>query len=75
VLVTSLPSESWIYVLLRRVFGIEKPADHYFTGAEVEATLTRVGFRALRRRHLPLEIPGTSLFLVTAWRRARAGER
>jgi len=75
VLVTSLPSESWIYVLLRRVFGIEKPADHYFTGAEVEATLTRVGFRALRRRHLPLEIPGISLFLVTAWRRARADER
>lgn len=75
VLVTSLPTESWVYVLLRRVFGIEKPPDHYFSAAEVEASLTRAGLRALRRRHVPLEVPGTGLFLVTAWRRATAGER
>jgi SAM-dependent methyltransferase len=73
VLVTSLPTENWLYLLLRRVFGIEKPPDHYFSAAQVEATLARVGFRALRRRQVPLEVPGTSLFLVTAWR--RTGDR
>ena len=70
VLVTSLPSENWIYVLLRRVFDIEKPPDHYFTGAEVEASLGRAGFRPLARRTIPIGIPGTGLFLVTAWRKA-----
>lgn len=70
VLVTSLPSENWIYVLLRRVFDIEKPPDHYFTGAEVEASLARAGFRPLARRSIPIGLPGTSLFLVTAWRKA-----
>jgi 2-polyprenyl-3-methyl-5-hydroxy-6-metoxy-1,4-benzoquinol methylase len=69
VLVTSLPTESWIYVLLRKVFGVEKPTDHYFSGAEVEATLTRTGFTALRRCFVPFGIRTTSLFLVTAWRR------
>lgn len=70
VLVTSLPSENWIYVLLRRVFDIEKPPDHYFTGAEVEASLVRAGFRPLARRSIPIGLPGTSLSLVTAWRKA-----
>lgn len=69
VLVTSLPTESWIYLLLRKVFGVEKPKDHYFSGAEVEATLTRTGFTALRRCFVPFGIRTTSLFLVTAWRR------
>ena len=69
VLVTSLPSENWIYVLLRRVFDIEKPPDHYFTGAEVEASLARAGFRAVVRRTVPIPVPGTGVFLVTAWRK------
>ena len=75
VLVTSVPSENWVYVLLRRVFGIEKPADHYFTGFEVEATLERVGFTPLARRTVPPGIPGGSLVLVTAWRKTAASRR
>lgn len=71
-LVTSLPTESLLYVLLRKVFGVEKPKDHYFSAAEVEATLTRTGFTALRRCFVPFGIRTTSLFLVTAWRRTGA---
>ncbi len=70
VLVTSLPTESWIYMLLRKAFAIEKPKDHYFSGGEVEASLRRIGFTPLERRFLPFGIRTSSLFLVTAWRRA-----
>jgi SAM-dependent methyltransferase len=75
VLVTSLPSENFIYVLLRRVFGIEKPPDHYFAGAEVEATLARVGFTPIARRSVPPGLPRGSLFMVTAWRKRTAQRR
>lgn len=75
VLVTSVPSESWIYVLLRKVFGIVKPVDHYFTGAQVEATLERVGFRRLARHTVPPFLPAGGLFLVTAWCKTAASRR
>jgi len=73
VLVTSVPSENWIYLLLRKVFGIAKPPDHYFTGAEVEATLAQAGFAPLGRHLVPPGLPGGSLFRVTAWRKRTAG--
>jgi len=69
-LFTSLPTENWVYVLLRKFFGIEKPFDHYHTGVEVETFLRRSGFVPQMRIHLPLFIPFATLFLVTAWRRA-----
>jgi SAM-dependent methyltransferase len=72
VLLTSLPTESWLYVLLRKVLGVQKPEDHYFTGRQVEATLTEAGFEPIERRFVPFGIAATSLFLVTAWRK-RAG--
>lgn len=69
-LFTSLPTESGLYALARRLFGVVKPADHYHTAAEVEAFLTGQGFRPLRRRYRPL--PGlrfTAMFSITAWSR------
>jgi len=69
VLLTSLPTESWIYALLRKVFKVTKPEDHYFAGREVEGVLAAVGFEPLERRFVPLGVPLTSLFLVTAWRK------
>jgi SAM-dependent methyltransferase len=69
VLLTSLPTESWLYVFLRKILRVEKPPDHYFTAREVEATLARAGFEPIARRSLPLGLPLTSLFLVTAWRK------
>ena len=72
VLVTSLPTESWVYVLLRRFFGFARPEDHYFSGRQVEEVIGAAGFTPLARRFVPLGIPATSLFLVTAWRKRAA---
>ncbi|EEF59962.1 Methyltransferase type 11 [Pedosphaera parvula Ellin514] len=69
VLFTSLPTENWVYVLLRKVFGIEKPWDHYHTAYEVEAQLEKNGFQRIRTSCVPLRFHIAPLFLITAWRR------
>ncbi len=69
VLLTSLPTENWVYVFLRKVFGIKKPWDHYHTGYAVEARLEREGFRRIKTTCVPLRLPVAPLFLITAWRR------
>ena len=74
VLFTSLPTENWVYVMLRKVFGITKPPDHYHTGYEVEAYLAAHGFRRVRRLFVPLVLQLAPLFIVSAWRRDRDGE-
>ena len=66
---TSLPTENWVYIFLRKVFGVEKPWDHYHTGYEVEAALALGGFRRVKTRCVPLHLPLAPLFLITAWRR------
>jgi predicted TPR repeat methyltransferase len=68
VLFTSLPTENWVYALLRRVFGVEKPADHYHTGYEVEARLRAHGFKRVAGITAPLVVPLAPLFLISAWR-------
>ena len=68
VLVTSLPTENWLYVALRAVFRITKPEDHYHTAAEVERYLTSRGFVPLRRLYVPLWIRAFPLFRITGWR-------
>jgi len=68
-LYTSLPTENWIYVFLRKVFGVQKPEDHYHTGYEVERYLRRNGFKPVRKKFVPLVINLFPLFLVTEWRR------
>jgi 2-polyprenyl-3-methyl-5-hydroxy-6-metoxy-1,4-benzoquinol methylase len=68
-LFTSLPTESRAYVLLRKVFHVEKPWDHHHTGREVEMRLQEAGFVRDRTSHVPLHFPILPLFLVTAWRR------
>jgi len=68
VLITSLPTENWIYQGLRTVFNIEKPLDHYHTGYEVEAYLESEGFHPIRRQFVPLVWNLFPLFLITVWR-------
>ena len=68
-LFTSLPTENWVYRLLRRIFGITKPWDHYHTGYEVEDALKKNGFVRVRAKYIPLGIPLAPLFLVTAWKK------
>lgn len=65
VLVTSLPTENFVYVALRWLLKIVKPVDHYHTGYEVERRLTAAGFRRLRTTRIPNGL--TPLFLVTTW--------
>lgn len=69
VLLTSLPTENFIYTGLRKVFGITKPADHYHTGSEVESYLKSHGFKQIRRTFVPLFWNLFPLFLVSAWQR------
>lgn len=67
ILVTSLPTEDWLYTLLRKLAGLQKPHDHYHTGYEVESYLKQNGFRPIRRRSVPWFWCILPLFLVTAW--------
>lgn len=69
VLLTSLPTENIWYRLLRLVFGVAKPVDHYHTAAHVEAVLRQAGFEPRARLFHPLGLPLFSLFRITAWRR------
>lgn len=68
-LFTSLPTENTLYVLLRVMFGISKPADHYHSAAGVEHFLEANGFRRLRSRYVPLYAPILPLFRISAWQR------
>src|SRR5256884_2428676 len=68
-LFTSLPTENWVYVFLRKVFHVEKPWDHYHTGYEVEMHLLGSGFQRIKTSYIPLHLPFTPLYLITGWRR------
>jgi len=69
VLVTSLPTENWVYVLLRVLFGVTKPEDHYHTGYEVENILSANGFKRVHRSNVPLYLPIAPLFLISVWKK------
>jgi len=64
-LVTSLPTENFLYEVLRRVFGVEKPVDHYHTAYEVERHLSDTGFARLRTTHIPSRL--APLYLISSW--------
>jgi 2-polyprenyl-3-methyl-5-hydroxy-6-metoxy-1,4-benzoquinol methylase len=67
-LFTSLPTETGIYALLRRIFGIQKPWDHYHTAWEVEDFLRKNGFEEVRKIYHPLFLRISPLFSIGAWR-------
>jgi SAM-dependent methyltransferase len=69
-LFTSVPTESALYAGLRRFFGVEKPADHYHEGAEVETFLSQNGFILVKRTFCPLYVGFASLFIISAWRKS-----
>jgi len=68
-LYTSLPTANTIYVLLRKIFGISKPEDHYHTGYHVESVLKDNGFRRVRRLCVPLRWHIFPLFLISTWKK------
>src|SRR3954469_1749752 len=69
-LFTSLPTENWLYTGLRKIFGIQKPWDHYHAASEVEDFGARNGFQRVATKRIPWSIPLVPLFLVTTWRRS-----
>lgn len=73
-LYTSLPTENNMYILLRRIFNIEKPYDHYHTAAQVEKFLSQNGFVRIRRTCVPLYIPLFPLFSISTWKRREGYE-
>jgi 2-polyprenyl-3-methyl-5-hydroxy-6-metoxy-1,4-benzoquinol methylase len=70
VLITSLPTENWVYVFLRIMFGVIKPEDHYHTGYEVEEILRNNGFKQVHRSNVPLYIPLAPLYLISVWNKS-----
>ena len=68
VLYTSLPTENFLYIFLRWVFGVEKPWDHYHTAQEVEDYLADHGFRKISSLYVPLYINFFPLFRISAWK-------
>ena len=67
-LYTSLPTENYIYVFLRKIFKITKPWDHYHTGYEVEAYLKNSGFKKIQWAYVPFYLGVFPLFLVSTWK-------
>jgi len=67
-LFTSLPTETFVYEMLRVVFRTKKPEDHYHRAIDVENHLAARGFERVQRRYSPLLVPLTPLFYITAWR-------
>ena len=67
ILFTSLPTENFIYITLRKIFKIEKPWDHYHTASEVEVFLQRSGFKRIRRTFVPFFFNFLPLFRISAW--------
>jgi len=67
-LLTSPPTENLTYVLLRALFRVTKPVDHYHTAAEVERCLAAAGFERLETWHVPLRLRVLPLFRITIWR-------
>jgi predicted TPR repeat methyltransferase len=70
VLITSLPTENWVYALLRILFGVTKPEDHYHTGYQVEEVLQASGFERIHRSNVPLYIPLAPLYLISVWNKS-----
>lgn len=69
ILLTSLPTENLWYRLLRLIFRVTKPVDHYHTAAQVEDQLRRDGFVPRARLYHPLGVNLFALFSIAAWRR------
>lgn len=68
-LFTSLPTENNVYRLLRKVFKIVKPEDHYHAGTEVETYLENNGFELVDKKYAPLIFNIFPLFIISAWRK------
>ena len=70
ILITSLPTENWLYTLLRKLFRVEKPFDHFHTGYEVEKMLINYGFKRIHTSSVPLYLSFLPLYLISVWEKS-----
>ncbi|NOQ29783.1 MAG: methyltransferase domain-containing protein [Helicobacteraceae bacterium] len=66
-LITSLPTENWLYVLLRKIFKQEKPVDHYYGSEEIEKVFRANGLKSTYNKNIPICKP-FNLFAITEWK-------
>jgi len=67
-LITSLPTENWLYVLLRIIFRQEKPIDHYFSSYEIEKVFKNSELACTNNNiNIPLAKP-FNLFSIVEWK-------
>ena len=66
-LITSLPTENWLYILLRILFRQEKPIDHYYSSKEIKTRLKENGLIMNKKINIPLPQP-FSLFNINSWK-------
>ncbi len=70
-LITSLPTENWLYVLLRKIFQQEKPIDHYFSSYDIEQVFKNNGLvNTTNSKSIPLFKP-FDLFSIVEWKLKR----
>jgi len=68
-LFTSLPTENYFTMVTRRFGKYTKPADHYYSGEEVETALRNHGFIKIKSITLASCFP---LYLIGVWRQNAA---
>jgi len=67
-LISSLPTENWFYVFLRKLFKQKKPIDHYHDSSYVENCLTEARLSCTKnRKTLPSPKP-FDLFSIKEWK-------
>lgn len=66
-LYVSCPTENVFYRLLRIVFKVKKPKDHYHDASQVESELRRRGFKKIDTALYPVPVSLLALFSITVW--------
>ncbi len=69
-LMTSLPSETWVYDLLRMIFNEKKPEDHYYSAKNIQMKMKSLGFDSVAEARLP-SLLLLDLFRFNAWKISR----
>lgn len=56
-LLISVPSENFLYVVGRAVFGFTKPEDHYHASKDIIKFITKNGFKLIKKYGYPFGMP------------------
>ena len=68
ILISSLPTENWLYDFLRFLFRQEKPFDHYHPSKSIQKVFKELGFNNMAKSRIPLPGP-FNLFDIDCWQK------